>query len=119
MVQSLADSYSNATAERKLEILDDLEFYLHQYDNARDFVTIGGMDKIVRRALVAEEEREEGVTQVKLSGSYAFCTVFTLSKLFQDLATELRGTAALIFCACVQSHTVVKVINIVINIVHC
>ena len=76
MVQSLADSYSNATAERKLEILDDLEFYLHQYDNARDFVTIGGMDKIVRRAFLAEAEEEAGVTQVKLLGIYMlFCNL--------------------------------------------
>lgn len=44
-------SYVNASLEEKLTILDDLEYYLHQYDNARDFVTAGGLESIVANAL--------------------------------------------------------------------
>jgi len=57
------NSYSNATLADKLTILDDLEFLLHQYDNARDFVAVGGLEAIVANAL---NESNEG----KLSHFY-------------------------------------------------
>jgi len=44
--------YSNASSEEKLDILEDLEYFLHQYDNARDFVTVGGLEAIVEGALI-------------------------------------------------------------------
>lgn len=54
-VDSLVQTYGNSSAEEQLVILDDLEYLLHQYDNARDFVHIGGMDKIVKPALASSE----------------------------------------------------------------
>lgn len=40
-VQVLASNFGNSSVKGKVVILEDLEYYLHQYDNARDFVTIG------------------------------------------------------------------------------
>lgn len=50
-VEVLVQHYANSSRENKMAILDDLEFFLHQYDNARDFMTIGGLETIVRTAL--------------------------------------------------------------------
>ncbi len=86
-VQTLTELYANASSADRVDILDDLEFYLHQYDNARDFVTVGGMESIVRPAMVMEA-KDEGMTEA--------------------VAEETRGRAALVFCACVQSHPAVK-----------
>ncbi len=61
-----------------------------QYDNARDFVTVGGMDTIVRPAMEAEQEQVEKEEEEDAS------------------LTELRSRAALVFCSCVQSHAQVK-----------
>jgi hypothetical protein len=54
-VDLLIQTYDNSTAEDRLRILDDLEFLLHQYDNARDFVHIGGLDRIIKPALASPE----------------------------------------------------------------
>ena len=78
-VEYLMLNYANSTLEGKLAILDDLEYYLHQYDNARDFVAIGGLDLVIRG-----------------------------DALVNDSAPTLRDKGALVFAACVQSHNEVK-----------
>ena len=55
-VQVLLSQYANASREARLAILEDLEFYLHQYDNARDFVAVGGLEAVARPAMESQEE---------------------------------------------------------------
>ena len=38
----------------KVTILEDLDFYLHQIDNARDFVALRGMESVIKNALGSE-----------------------------------------------------------------
>ena len=46
-IEHLAANFANSTSrEDQLTILEDLEYYLHQFDNARDFVTIGGLEAV-------------------------------------------------------------------------
>lgn len=52
IVKELVSSYMNLEEDsaRKF-ILNDLEFYVHQYDNAQDFVKMGGFRDVVLPAL--------------------------------------------------------------------
>ena len=58
-IKHLMLNYHNATLESKLVILEDLDYYMHQIDNARDFVSIGGLIKVVRPALKSLEHDSE------------------------------------------------------------
>lgn len=43
LLEALLVQYQNATPEGKVPLLQDMEFILHQYDAARDFVKMGGL----------------------------------------------------------------------------
>ena len=56
IMKELITSYSNLilkedSSAMMLSVLDDLEFYVHQYDNALDFIKMGGFKNIVLPAL--------------------------------------------------------------------
>lgn len=52
IVKELVEQYlSSKEDDIKKTILEDLEFYVHQYDNALDFVKMGGFSKVVLHAL--------------------------------------------------------------------
>lgn len=55
-IKTLVAHFSNSsTTEQKVDILEHLDDYLHQIDNARDFVTIGGLSKVVIPALNSKQ----------------------------------------------------------------
>ncbi|XP_064465810.1 nucleotide exchange factor SIL1-like [Ornithodoros turicata] len=43
LLENLLTRYQNATPEGKVPLLQDMEFILHQYDAARDFIRMGGL----------------------------------------------------------------------------
>lgn len=52
IVKDLVSSYMKLEEDPEKEsILNDLEFYVHQYDNAQDFVMMGGFKNVVLPAL--------------------------------------------------------------------
>ena len=55
-IKHLMANYDNSTLEEKLVILEDLDYYMHQIDNAQDFVTLNGLNKIILPALRSSEE---------------------------------------------------------------
>lgn len=50
-IKTLMANFDNSSQDAKLAILEDLDFYMHQIDNARDFVTLNGLTQIIRPAL--------------------------------------------------------------------
>ncbi len=55
-VKVLVDFFSNASSHKaRSDILEDLEYLLHQYDNARDFVNVGGLEATVLNVLEDDE----------------------------------------------------------------
>ena len=66
IIKSLMAIYDNSTIEEKLNILEDLDFLLHQIDNARDFVSLGGLNKIILPALESLEIAEEIVAKAAI-----------------------------------------------------
>ena len=65
-IKHLMLNYHNATSESKLVILEDLDYYMHQIDNARDFVSIGGLIKVVMPALRSLDENPDLETKSSL-----------------------------------------------------
>ena len=65
-IKYLMLNYHNATSESKLVILEDLDYYMHQIDNARDFVSIGGLIKVVMPALRSLDENPDLETKSSL-----------------------------------------------------
>ena len=65
-IKSLMALYDNSTVEDKLNILEDLDFLLHQIDNARDFVSLGGLNKVILPALESLEISEEIVAKAAI-----------------------------------------------------
>merc|ERR550534_1341311 len=55
-IKHLMSNYDNSTLDSKLVILEDLDYYMHQIDNAQDFVTLNGLNKIILPALRSSEE---------------------------------------------------------------
>nr|CAG4638763.1 EOG090X0EEI [Cyclestheria hislopi] len=54
IVKQLVQDYKNLKEDaKKVAVLNDLEFYMHQFDNALDFVKMGGFKNIVLPALNA------------------------------------------------------------------
>lgn len=48
IMKELFDKFGAAgTDEERAAVLEDFEYYLHQYDNAVDFVSMGGLKSIV------------------------------------------------------------------------
>jgi nucleotide exchange factor SIL1 len=62
-IKSLMANYENATLEQKLNILEDLDYYMHQFDNAQDFVSIGGLDLIIVPGLTSLDTSEDLVAK--------------------------------------------------------
>ena len=56
-------NYDNSSLEVQLTILEDLEYYMHQIDNARDFVSLNGLTKIILPALQSLDKSEELVAK--------------------------------------------------------
>jgi nucleotide exchange factor SIL1 len=50
-------SLQQEDSEVRLSTLEDLEYYLHQYDNANDFVNMGGLKTVVLPALNSTDNR--------------------------------------------------------------
>ena len=46
-IKVLIANYDNSTLDDKIVILDDLDYYLHQFDNANDFIFLEGLPKVV------------------------------------------------------------------------
>ena len=46
-IKYLIAHYENSTLENKKIILEELDYYLHQFDNANDFIFLKGFEKIV------------------------------------------------------------------------
>jgi len=65
----MANFHNATTAESKLAILDDLDFYMHQIDNARDFVTLGGFETLVEPALRSQDDDNVTAAATVLLGS--------------------------------------------------
>ena len=52
ILKELVTNYATQQGDsEKEQILNDLEFYVHQYDNAQDFVKMGGLKDVVLPAL--------------------------------------------------------------------
>lgn len=53
IVKDLVTRYSGLEGdpEKALSVLNDLEFYVHQYDNALDFIKMGGFKNIILPAM--------------------------------------------------------------------
>ena len=63
LIKSLISNYENSSKEGKAIVLEDLDFLLHQFDNAQDFVSLGGLTKIILPALKSFELSEEIVSK--------------------------------------------------------
>ncbi len=70
MISVLVEHYGNSSTEDRAVILEDLEYLLHQYDNADDFAAYGGLDKIVRPAM---EEAGDGAIREKAAILFGSC----------------------------------------------
>jgi len=46
-IKVLIANYDNSTTDDKIVILDELDYYLHQFDNANDFIFLEGLPKVV------------------------------------------------------------------------
>jgi len=69
-IKYLMANFHNATsAENKLAILDDLDFYMHQIDNARDFVSLGGFESLVEPTLRSRDDDNVTAAASVLLGS--------------------------------------------------
>ena len=53
-IKFLMGNFANSSIEEKMVILEDLDFYMHQIDNAQDFVTLNGLEKIILPCLTSE-----------------------------------------------------------------
>ena len=65
----LVENFANATTDVKINIMEDLEYYLHQFDNAEDFAAFGGLERVLRPALEASGEAEVRAKAAVLFGS--------------------------------------------------
>ena len=52
----LVENFANATSDGKITIMEDLEYHLHQYDNAEDFAAFGGLERVLRPAMEASDD---------------------------------------------------------------
>jgi len=55
-IKNLMANYENSSLDSKLVILEDLDYYMHQIDNAQDFVFLNGLSKIILPALRSSVE---------------------------------------------------------------
>ena len=65
----LVENFANATTDVKINIMEDLEYYLHQFDNAEDFAAFGGLERVLRPALEATADAEVRAKAAVLFGS--------------------------------------------------
>ena len=65
----LVENFANATVVAKINIMEDLEYYLHQFDNAEDFAAFGGLDRVLRPALEVSHDAEVRAKAAVLFGS--------------------------------------------------
>ena len=65
-IQTLMGHFGNSSLAERTTILEDLEFLLHQYDNARDFVNVGGLDKIILKVMETEQDEQIRAVAFKL-----------------------------------------------------
>lgn len=71
-IQILMANYRNASQlSIKVAILEDLDYYMHQVDNARDFVTLGGLTQIVKPSFAESVSSEIAAKTAILVGSAA------------------------------------------------
>lgn len=85
IVKELVDRYLSSNQDDvKKNILDDLEFYVHQYDNALDFVKMGGFEKVVLRALNSSN------TELRSSACFLLGKFFFILVQLQTIHTTVR-----------------------------
>lgn len=65
----LVENFANATVVAKINIMEDLEYHLHQFDNAEDFAAFGGLDRVLRPALEVSHDAEVRAKAAVLFGS--------------------------------------------------
>ena len=63
LIKNLMANYQNSSNEGKINILEDLDYLLHQIDNAQDFVSLGGMNQIILPSLKSIADTEEIVAK--------------------------------------------------------
>jgi nucleotide exchange factor SIL1 len=68
-ISVLVEHFGNSSTAQRVLILEDLEYYLHQSDNADDFAAFGGLESVVRPALEAVDETEIRARAAILLGS--------------------------------------------------
>ncbi|KAJ6634019.1 Nucleotide exchange factor Sil1 [Pseudolycoriella hygida] len=72
MLSDLLDKYETIKHNRDVDafniLFEDLEYLLHQIDNANDFVTAGGLDKVILPNLRNQSIPELRIHSVKLLG---------------------------------------------------
>ena len=67
---SLMANFANATdIDGKLNILEDLDYFMHQIDNARDFVSLGGLTRIILPGLKSDSAKVSAKTAILLGSS--------------------------------------------------
>ena len=65
----LVENFANATAGAKLNIMEDLEYHLHQVDNAEDFAAFGGLERVLRPAMEDSGDADVRAKAAVLFGS--------------------------------------------------
>ena len=65
----LVANFANATAGEKINIMEDLEYHLHQYDNAEDFAAFGGLERVLRPAMESSGDADVRAKAAVLFGS--------------------------------------------------
>ena len=65
----LVENFANATTGAKINIMEDLEYYLHQFDNADDFAAFGGLERVLRPAVETSGDADVRAKAAVLFGS--------------------------------------------------
>ena len=93
IVSKLVKEFQEATENDKTTILDDLEYYVHQYDNALLFVDLGGLQKIIIPSLNSSNISHRKYSCLLLSGAAQSNPKFQIAALEHGLVeTLLRMT---------------------------
>lgn len=75
-ISKLLREYETADLERKLTILVDLEYYLHQIDVAKDFIRLNGIELLSKDLTVNEIRELQGKVSQALSAGGSSNTIF-------------------------------------------
>ena len=82
-IMTLMAHFANSSTEQKLVILEDLDYYMHQIDNAKDFVTLHGLTQIVLPSLMSLEPELVGKAAILLGSASQANTLVQVKKYFK------------------------------------